>query len=118
MRQNVYRNSVIYALMVDKEVVYIGQSSNVYRRIGQHVEENTKTFNKWRLIKNCEGLSQLDVDEWEMHFIGKFRPIYNEQHKDVFFFKSEQKPKFLTKAERLQHKAKRNRMRKNQEGDN
>ena len=34
----------VYFLFDDKQLVYIGESDNIYRRIGQHIYEGTKNL--------------------------------------------------------------------------
>jgi len=41
---------VIYFLMCNGEVVYVGQSTCLMARISQHIQENTKIFTSFKFI--------------------------------------------------------------------
>jgi hypothetical protein len=62
----------VYILMQGTEVVYVGQSSNVARRIGAHVGD--KAFDR-AMYKPVAKSQLLTV---EARFINKFAPIYNK----------------------------------------
>ena len=63
--------SGVYFLYNKDELVYIGQSDNLYRRIGQHIAEGVKTFDRFELYptKDCIRL--------EGFLIELFKPKYN-----------------------------------------
>lgn len=67
----VYRGAGVYALLVAGDVVYIGQTTNVIRRIGEHAA--TKEFDEYRFIRcDVELLAQL-----ERKLIRHYRPAWN-----------------------------------------
>lgn len=69
--------SGVYFLIDDQdEVVYVGQSVNVFSRIAAHAQ--TKDFRCVSYIP-CS-LSQLDA--LESHYINKFKPKLNARHKN------------------------------------
>lgn len=67
----------VYFLIQDKEVVYIGQAIDIYRRIGQHQYDKNKQFNRYAFIL-CDK-SELDIIE--TLYIHHFSPKYNSQSK-------------------------------------
>lgn len=74
----VYRGAGVYALLVESEVVYIGQTTNVIRRIGEHAA--TREFDEYRFIR-CEvdRLAQM-----ERELIRIYRPTWNiSQNRDL-----------------------------------
>lgn len=64
----------IYFLIKESRIVYIGQSNNVYRRLGDHKKE--KEFTSFKFIQ-CDA-------EWldwvEIYYIHKFKPDLNARH--------------------------------------
>ncbi len=62
----------IYFLIDDGEVVYVGQSSRISRRIPEHLKD--KKFNRIFLLVVSE-----NIDKLEMDYIYKFNPKYNKQ---------------------------------------
>ena len=40
----------VYFLFDDKQLVYIGESDNIYRRIGQHIYDGTKKFDSFEIF--------------------------------------------------------------------
>lgn len=65
----------IYFLLKDDEIVYIGQSVAVETRLGSHLAERKKEFNRWFWIP-CPQQNLLWV---EAHFIKRFKPKYNKE---------------------------------------
>ena len=61
----------VYFLIKDERIVYVGKSSDVYKRIGQHVK--TKEFDRITVVE-C---SETDVSRLEAMYIDKFKPILN-----------------------------------------
>ena len=66
----------IYFLINDDEVVYVGQSSRISRRIPEHL--TSKKFNRIFLLIVSE-----NIDKLEMNYIHKFKPKYNKQIRRV-----------------------------------
>lgn len=63
--------SGVYFLFDKGELVYIGQSNNVFYRIGQHIGENTKIFDSFEYYETNDHLSL------EGFLIELFNPKYN-----------------------------------------
>lgn len=67
----------IYFLFDGEEIVYVGQSKDVCRRVGNHRlkkrEHEPKTFDKFAFIQ-CDAEK---IDEIETFYIAKFNPKYN-----------------------------------------
>jgi hypothetical protein len=64
------KSSGVYFLVQDQEVVYVGQSVNVYSRIAQHVD---KKFDKYAFVP-CE--AEL-LDRLESLYIHTLKPRFN-----------------------------------------
>ena len=62
----------IYCLLNDDEIVYIGQSNSVIRRVGFHLGQNRKKFNQFSYIE-LSGRR----DDLEYELIERFQPKYN-----------------------------------------
>lgn len=63
----------VYFLYDGEELVYIGQSDNIYRRIGQHISEGVKRFDSFCFYEVGEERIIL-----ESYLISKFQPKYNQ----------------------------------------
>ena len=61
----------VYFLYDKDELVYIGQSDNLYRRIGQHIAEKTKKFDRFELYPTEDRV------RLEGFLINMFKPRYN-----------------------------------------
>lgn len=61
----------VYFLYNDDELVYIGESDNLYRRIGQHIASKEKIFNRFELYPTT------DRKRLEGFLIRMFKPKYN-----------------------------------------
>ena len=72
-----FRNHVIYFLIGrengTREVIYIGQTSNISRRINQHLSEKIKSFYQVYYFDVKE--DEKDFIEFEL--INRFKPRYN-----------------------------------------
>ena len=64
----------IYCLLHGDEIVYIGQSNSVIRRIGWHLGDNKKIFNQFSYIA-----LESRRDDLEAELIERFKPKYNRQ---------------------------------------
>ena len=73
--QHIKRESGIYALKKDKEIVYVGQSINVQTRILEHIVEKSKDFDEINAIYND---NILNVQTMEVVIIGILKPKYNK----------------------------------------
>lgn len=65
--------SAVYFLTSVDEIVYVGQASDVYARVSQHIYEGTKRFSHVFMLR-CD---RADLDDLERRYIKKFRPMYN-----------------------------------------
>lgn len=61
----------VYFLYDDDELVYIGESDNLFRRIGQHIAEKIKKFNRFEIYPT-ESRKEL-----EGFLIRMLKPKYN-----------------------------------------
>lgn len=67
------RITAVYFLIEQREVVYVGQSRNVYSRVAVHMKEKIIKFSTaWCLVCNEDELTPL-----ENRYIAHFRPKYN-----------------------------------------
>lgn len=69
----------VYFLLMDSEVVYVGQSVNIQSRLASHITDGTKKFNRWCYIKVKRG----DLNEIEGFYITLLRPKFNKAGKPV-----------------------------------
>jgi excinuclease UvrABC nuclease subunit len=63
----------IYVLYQGAEVVYVGQSSNVFSRLATHKKEAKKEFDSFRILY-CR---HNRMTYWERRLIKKYEPKYN-----------------------------------------
>lgn len=68
----------VYFLYDGDELVYIGQSNNVFGRIGEHIREKAKTFTDFRIYETE------DYIRLESFLIAALRPKYNKTNGDQF----------------------------------
>lgn len=69
----------IYFLFKDEELVYIGQSTNINKRVHDHIID--KKFNTYTYIQ----FPKFKLDEMEKKFIRIYSPKYNIIHKGKIF---------------------------------
>ena len=62
----------IYFLLKNKEVVYVGQTTNFHQRIGAHKEKDYDSYCFVKVEKN-------KLDKAEIENIMLYKPIYNKQ---------------------------------------
>ena len=62
----------IYFLLKNKEVVYVGQTTNFHQRIGAHKE---KDYDSYCFVK----VEQNKLDKAQIENIMLYKPIYNKQ---------------------------------------
>ena len=67
--------SGVYFLLHEGRIVYVGQSMNCWRRIGQHESDPAKRFDAFYVIR-CE---PPELDRLEAVYIAKFQPPLNAQ---------------------------------------
>ena len=63
----------VYFLMLDHEIVYVGQTTDVFARLHRHQRDKSKAFNSFSFIQ-CK---PEDLDELEAKYIDAFLPVYN-----------------------------------------
>ena len=63
----------VYILICRGEIVYVGQSRNVFHRIGLHGANEEKVFDSYSIIE-CE---PQDLNDLEAELIVRFAPMYN-----------------------------------------
>ena len=71
---------IIYALINNNEIVYIGQSKNIVVRLSSHRTSN-KVFDRWCIVENLGTYTtSKEVNRLEEKYIRKFLPKYNKIH--------------------------------------
>lgn len=68
-----FAQSGVYFLILKGEVVYVGQATNMWKRIGQHMVDNTKWFD----AVSCKPIPKKALFEWERYYIERLAPRYN-----------------------------------------
>lgn len=63
----------VYFLLLQDEIVYIGQSRDIVARINTHIDEQTKQFDRVLYLPCPAGL----LDHYEKRLISLMRPRYN-----------------------------------------
>lgn len=69
--------SGVYFLFRGDEIVYIGQSYDVYSRVIDHKSDPSKHFDKWAYIE----VDETERLEIERRYIEMFQPQYNQTHR-------------------------------------
>lgn len=64
----------VYFLILDEEVVYVGQSSNIHMRLQSHINQDVKLFDDAWYISEKDKPKRLYL---EMNLIQMYKPIYN-----------------------------------------
>ena len=71
----------IYALIKNNKIVYIGQTSNIVSRLGQHINSK-KDFDSWSIVEHLgKFMHTLEMNKIELKYIKKFKPKYNYKTK-------------------------------------
>jgi len=65
-------------LILDGIIVYVGESMNVYSRIGAHVKDSKKRFDTARLLPCQEHRRKY----WEAVLIDRYQPLFNSKGKN------------------------------------
>ena len=73
----IYKKGV-YGLFDGDELVYIGQSTNLYSRIGNHIKEDVKKFDSFELFPVSSEYTEDDLNSVEARLISWFLPKYNK----------------------------------------
>jgi len=63
----------VYFLIEGQDVVYVGQSADVVRRVNEHIDRGLKKFDSAMYLPCSLG----ELDELEEHFINALKPRYN-----------------------------------------
>lgn len=72
--QKVRKISCVYFLFVDNNLVYIGKTTDLFRRIVDHQKD--KIFNNYSYLE-CK---QPELTAVERHYIQKYNPVLNTVH--------------------------------------
>ena len=90
---------IIYALINNNEIVYIGQSKNILLRLKDHRASN-KVFDSWCIVENLGTYTtSKEVNRLEEKYIRKFLPKYNKIHNTEYQKKVLDKNKALKKLD-------------------
>lgn len=90
---------IIYALINNNEIVYIGQSKNIFLRLNDHRASN-KVFDSWCVVENLGTYTtSKEVNRLEEKYIRKFLPKYNKIHNPKYQKKVLDKNKALKKLD-------------------
>ena len=63
----------VYFLIREQQVIYVGQSVDVFARVVYHARERTKIFDRYTVV----GCQADELDKLEAHYIGRFNPPLN-----------------------------------------
>ena len=74
IKGNEFVNEGIYVLSYKGSPVYIGESKNIFSRLGSHVKD--KTFDSYRVIP-CSNIKRRK--RWEKNLINRYNPPFNCQ---------------------------------------
>ena len=69
--------SAVYILILEGVVVYVGESTSAYSRIGSHVKDKNKRFDAIRILPCAEHRRKY----WEAVLIDKYQPLFNKKGK-------------------------------------
>lgn len=75
--QDIINISAVYFLIDNKEIVYVGQTHNLYKRIMQHTD---KKYNDLYWFPT----EKTDLKTVEDYFIIAMKPKYNKTHEDIY----------------------------------
>jgi len=98
----------VYFLLDEDEIVYIGQSTNIYRRLSSHLSLKKFKFTKFAYLEFPINL----LSNEEVKYIKKFKPKYNTNflHKRAEILLSVKRKKHLAMWEKRRQQAKALRM--------
>lgn len=68
-------NYYIYKYVDNEEIIYIGQTNNLNKRINQHTKDKLEGFNGKIYYFECP--NKTAMDSWEYCLINKYHPAYN-----------------------------------------
>ena len=67
----------VYALVNNGSIVYVGESKDIRKRLGQHLVEHSKWFNKFIVLAYVGYLGDYQRKQLETLLIQKYHPKYN-----------------------------------------
>jgi hypothetical protein len=70
-----YRACGVYFLLLDDEIVYIGQSVDCFQRVSTHARDESKTFNRACYVS----VPKEELDDIESVLIALFKPVHNSR---------------------------------------
>lgn len=78
----------IYFLYDGDNLVYIGQSGNIFERVGRHIKDNVKKFDNWeyQIVEDKEERNNL-----EGYLIKVFKPKYNQKGEYTSLYRTERR---------------------------
>ena len=83
------KSFIIYALIRNNEIVYIGQSKQILSRISAHLASE-KEFDSWSIVENLgEYCTAGELNRLEKKYIRKFIPVYNVNYNRLNKYKRE-----------------------------
>ena len=65
----------IYKYIENEEIVYIGQTTDLIKRVQQHTKDKLKNFHGSIYYFKCE--NKTEMNSWEFFLIQKYHPKYN-----------------------------------------
>lgn len=74
--RKVTKSKGVYFLIDGNDIVYVGKSNNIVSRIGEHLHEKTKNFNRYYTHPNLNNSTYI----MEELYIRLFRPKYNIEY--------------------------------------
>lgn len=81
----------VYFLIKDGKIVYIGQSTNIFKRLYEHKKDMQKQWDSYAYIECSAG----ELDIVESLYMFKYEPIYNSfSHEPNYLYDSVDKPKY------------------------
>lgn len=89
----VKRQRGIYFLYRGTELVYIGQTTHLLPRLGNHIDDNSKEFDFYKFL---EINGNINLDSIERDYIMKYKPIYNIQFNTDIKKNKRKKTKVIT----------------------
>lgn len=87
--EKMFNRSVIYFLIKENEVVYVGETTSLMTRISQHYNEGKKDFDSFRFVL-FEG-TDTERKQKEREEILFHKPKYNYLHNTNFYLYEENK---------------------------
>lgn len=81
----------VYFLIQNEKIVYIGQSTNIFKRLYEHKKDKDKSWDAYSYIECSAG----ELDIVESMYIFKYEPIYNSYSQEPNYqYDNSDKPKY------------------------